>query len=118
MDHDRVRLARQFIASIPHCRELGIRLVLVDRGVAELALPYDDRLIGDPATEWQNVLREGEPFEGWQNYLPLIQRRTSSLLDLLDDPLLVVSDLPELLREAVELCLAAQRVLQGDSDSP
>ena len=50
MDQDRTRLARQFIASIPHCRELGIRLVLVDRGVAELVLPYDDRLIGDPAT--------------------------------------------------------------------
>ncbi|MEM1245515.1 MAG: transcription-repair coupling factor [Acidobacteriota bacterium] len=46
------------------------------------------------------ALRDGNPFEGWQNYLPLIQRRTNSLLELMDDPLLVVSDRPELLREA------------------
>lgn len=50
MDDETTRIARQFIDAIPHCRHLGIDLVSVGHGVAELRLPYDARLIGDPET--------------------------------------------------------------------
>ncbi|MDB6452302.1 PaaI family thioesterase [Falsirhodobacter sp. 20TX0035] len=42
--------ARHFIAVIPHCAALGITVRDVGSGRATLALPYDRRLIGDPAT--------------------------------------------------------------------
>lgn len=35
---------------IPHCRELGIRVLKVGKGHATLALPYDERLVGNPET--------------------------------------------------------------------
>ncbi len=35
---------------IPHCRELGIRVLGVGKGRATLALPYDERLVGNPET--------------------------------------------------------------------
>ncbi len=44
------RLARQFIESIPHARELGMEFVEIGSGEAELAMPYDERLVGDPST--------------------------------------------------------------------
>lgn len=50
MDDETTRIARQFIESIPHCKHLNIELVRVDHGLAELLLPHDDRLIGDPET--------------------------------------------------------------------
>lgn len=46
----RERLARQFIEAIPHSRALGMTLSEVGEGTATIAMPYDDRLIGDPET--------------------------------------------------------------------
>ncbi|MEM6896710.1 MAG: PaaI family thioesterase [Pseudomonadota bacterium] len=42
--------ARQFIEAIPHAKALGMEVRHVAEGVAEIAMPYDERLIGDPAT--------------------------------------------------------------------
>ncbi|WP_435164063.1 PaaI family thioesterase [Falsirhodobacter sp. 1013] len=47
---DLLERARRFIAVIPHCTALGITVQDVGLGRATLALPYDIRLIGDPAT--------------------------------------------------------------------
>jgi len=41
---------RSFIAELPYCRALSIRIVDVGPGWAELLMPYDPALIGDPAT--------------------------------------------------------------------
>lgn len=41
-------LARRFIAALPFARALGLRLVGLGEGTAEIALPWDDRLVGDP----------------------------------------------------------------------
>lgn len=42
--------ARQFVAVIPHCAALGITVEAIGEGWATLSLPYDAKLIGDPAT--------------------------------------------------------------------
>ncbi|WP_417475266.1 PaaI family thioesterase [Leisingera sp.] len=47
---DHTRLARQFIEAIPHARQLGMTLTQIGDGTAEIRMPYDDKLIGDPAT--------------------------------------------------------------------
>lgn len=47
---DKRQLAQTFIEALPHARELGLQIVRLDEGYAEMALPYDPRLIGDPAT--------------------------------------------------------------------
>ncbi|SMX24647.1 PaaI family thioesterase [Boseongicola aestuarii] len=49
-DDLRAQVARQFIESIPHARALGMSFVEIGAGTAELSMPYDKRLIGDPAT--------------------------------------------------------------------
>jgi uncharacterized protein (TIGR00369 family) len=46
----KAKLARQFIEAIPHARALAMRLVEVGDGVAEIAMPWDAGLVGDPAT--------------------------------------------------------------------
>lgn len=50
MAPDPAKLARQFIGAIPHARALSMELGEVGAGVAEISMPYDARLIGDPAT--------------------------------------------------------------------
>lgn len=50
MTVDKAKIARQFIEAIPHARTLAMRLVEVGDGVAEIAMPWDARLVGDPAT--------------------------------------------------------------------
>ncbi|SFA97725.1 uncharacterized domain 1-containing protein [Poseidonocella pacifica] len=50
MSDDRTRIARQFIEAIPHSRALGMRILRVGEGEAEIEMPYDTRLIGDPET--------------------------------------------------------------------
>lgn len=51
MAEDRkAELARQFIDSIPHARELSMRIDEIGDGVATISMPYDTRLIGDPQT--------------------------------------------------------------------
>ena len=42
--------ARQFIHALPHARALGLVLEDIGAGRATLAMPYDVRLIGDPAS--------------------------------------------------------------------
>jgi uncharacterized protein (TIGR00369 family) len=43
-------IARQFIEALPHSRALGMRLHEIGAGTATILMPYDTRLIGDPAT--------------------------------------------------------------------
>lgn len=45
-----LRMARAFIEAIPHARELGMELTELGPGMATIVMPYDSRLIGDPAT--------------------------------------------------------------------
>lgn len=45
---DKKKIARQFIEAIPHCQALSMTLTEVGDGVAEMTMPYDERLIGDP----------------------------------------------------------------------
>lgn len=42
--------AHQFITSIPHAKELGMRITELQDGRATIIMPYDPRLVGDPAT--------------------------------------------------------------------
>jgi uncharacterized protein (TIGR00369 family) len=46
----KARIARQFIEAIPHSRDLGMRMLDIGDGWAVMALDYDPRLVGDPAT--------------------------------------------------------------------
>lgn len=50
MTDAKTRQARQFIEAIPHSRALSMRLDLLGDGVVEISMPYDPRLVGDPAT--------------------------------------------------------------------
>lgn len=50
MDDRHARIARQFIEVIPHARALGMTLTEIGNGRAEIVMPYDARLVGDPAT--------------------------------------------------------------------
>lgn len=43
--------AQQFIGALPHAQALGMRLIFVGDGVAEIEMPYDARFIGDPKTK-------------------------------------------------------------------
>lgn len=49
-DDDRLATARAFLDRIPHSRELNIRIDSLEAGKAELSMPYDPKLIGDPET--------------------------------------------------------------------
>lgn len=46
----RTDIARQFIEAIPHSRALGMEIEQIGDGRAVISMPYDERLIGDPAT--------------------------------------------------------------------
>ncbi|MEO0486423.1 MAG: PaaI family thioesterase [Pseudomonadota bacterium] len=50
MSHDPAKLARQFIEAIPHAQALSMVIKAIEAGVAEIEMPYDPRLVGDPAT--------------------------------------------------------------------
>lgn len=51
MDEDsKISIARQFIEAIPHSRALNMVLDELGEGVAEISMPYDLRLVGDPQT--------------------------------------------------------------------
>lgn len=43
-------IARQFVEAIPHAQALAMVITHVEDGIAEITMPYDPRLIGDPAT--------------------------------------------------------------------
>jgi uncharacterized protein (TIGR00369 family) len=44
------KIARQFMAAIPHSLALGMRLTHVGEGMADIEMDYDPRFIGDPET--------------------------------------------------------------------
>lgn len=44
------RIAHLFIEAIPFSRALGMQLVSIGEGRAEIAMPYQARLVGDPAS--------------------------------------------------------------------
>ena len=46
----REAIARAFVAALPFSRALGLALVSIGDGVAELEMPWDARLVGDPET--------------------------------------------------------------------
>jgi len=51
MDPDEKRkIALQFMEAIPHARALGMELQELDAGRAVISMPYDLRLVGDPAS--------------------------------------------------------------------
>ena len=50
MMSNKVQMARQFMAAIPHARDLDMKLIELEGGVATITMPYDERLIGDPDT--------------------------------------------------------------------
>lgn len=47
---DTLTIARAFISALPQAGALGLRLEEIGEGRAVIVLPYDARLIGDPAT--------------------------------------------------------------------
>jgi len=47
---DRERAARLFMESLPHAQALGIVFDRLGPGEVEMSMPWDERLIGDPAT--------------------------------------------------------------------
>ncbi len=46
----RRKIARQFIEAIPHARDLGMKLLDIGEGTAEMSIDYDPRFVGDPGT--------------------------------------------------------------------
>ena len=42
--------ARKFIEALPHCAALSMTLDDIGDGVAVMSMPWDDRLVGDPAS--------------------------------------------------------------------
>ncbi len=47
---DKAKIARQFIQMIPHASAMGLEITKIGDGMAEITMPYDTRLIGDPDT--------------------------------------------------------------------
>lgn len=50
MSDPKLKAARQFIEAIPHSRAIGMQLEELGQGWAVISMPYDLRLVGDPAT--------------------------------------------------------------------
>ncbi len=50
MGLDKTKIAEQFIEAIPHSQALGMELTEIGEGIAEIAMDYDDRFVGDPET--------------------------------------------------------------------
>ncbi len=44
------KIAKQFIAALPHARALGMEMTDIGDGHATITMPYDVRLVGDPET--------------------------------------------------------------------
>lgn len=49
-DAARLAAGRRFVDSLPHCQALGMRLLRIGIGEAEVEMPWNPDLIGDPAT--------------------------------------------------------------------
>ena len=50
---DKVQMARQFIEAIPHARDLGLKLIELENGVAVITMPYDKKQSGDGRCPWR-----------------------------------------------------------------
>lgn len=50
MAHSPKEMALHFANALPHCKELNMRMDLLEEARAVMSMPYDERLIGDPAT--------------------------------------------------------------------
>lgn len=51
MDSDqKLKIARQFVEAVPHAHALGMTLEYLENGVAEISMPYNPDLVGDPQT--------------------------------------------------------------------
>ncbi len=50
MNEQKRKIARQFIQALPHSRALGMDVVDVGEGWAEISMPYAPELVGDPET--------------------------------------------------------------------
>jgi uncharacterized protein (TIGR00369 family) len=50
MTQDRLSFAQGFIQALPHSAALGMVLTEIGEGHATITMPYDEKLIGDPAT--------------------------------------------------------------------
>ena len=48
--NDKIKRASQFISALPHSVALGMKLEELDAGTAVIAMPYSEKLIGDPKT--------------------------------------------------------------------
>ncbi|SDC39055.1 PaaI family thioesterase [Ruegeria marina] len=48
--NDKAKFARQFIQAIPHAKALGLDLTHIGQGEAEITMPYNADLVGDPRT--------------------------------------------------------------------
>ena len=44
------KIARQFMEAIPHTRALGLSMENIGDGLAEVSMPYNKNLVGDPET--------------------------------------------------------------------
>ena len=49
-DPQKTRIARQFVAALPHSADLGMEVAEVGDGYCVMTLPYDERFVGDPAS--------------------------------------------------------------------
>lgn len=45
-----LKTAHQFMQALPHARELNMQITELADGRATITMPYDPRLVGDPAT--------------------------------------------------------------------
>lgn len=50
MTDAKTKIAQQFMQALPHARALGMRLVAMGDGQAEIEMDYDPRFVGDPET--------------------------------------------------------------------
>ncbi|CUJ99886.1 PaaI family thioesterase [Shimia thalassica] len=50
MNPEKLKMAEQFISAVPHCKTLNMKLTNIGDGTAEMSLPYDLRIVGDPET--------------------------------------------------------------------
>lgn len=50
MADDKTVFAQNFVETLPHCKALGMRLIDIGHGTAEMMMDYDPRFIGDPET--------------------------------------------------------------------
>lgn len=48
MKPDKTEIARRFTQAIPYAKALGMSFTLIDEGKAEMQMPFDEHLIGDP----------------------------------------------------------------------